>query len=134
MLFEAFDKSSKQEWIDKATADLKGTSPLDKYQWALNDNIKLSPYYSAEDLEGLEYLENYRINPTVLEQADGTSRSWINKVNIIVGDEKVANAEAMLALMNGADGLNFIIANGIYFFISFSNKNFFQSRNVFCLV
>jgi methylmalonyl-CoA mutase len=112
MLFKAFDKSSKQEWIDKATDDLKGTPVFEKYQWALNDDIKLSPYYSAEDLKGLEYLDDYQLNPTVLGQADGASRSWINKINIIVGDAKTANGEAMLALMNGADGLNFVIENG----------------------
>ena len=109
MLFEAFEKSSKQEWIDKATSDLKGTPVLEKYQWALNDEITLSPYYAAEDLKGLEYLEGYRLNPTVMGQADGTSRSWINTVNIHVDNEKTANEEAILALMNGADGLNFII-------------------------
>jgi methylmalonyl-CoA mutase len=112
MLFEAFDKTSKQEWIDKATTDLKGASVLEKYEWALNDDIKLSPYYSAEDLNGLEYLEGYQLNPTVMAQADGTNRSWINKVNIIVRDEKTANGEAILALLNGADGLIFVIKNG----------------------
>ncbi len=112
MLFEAFEKSSKQEWIDKATADLKGTPVLDKYQWALNDDIKLSPYYAVEDLEGLEYLEKYRLNPTVMGQADGNSRSWINEVNVIVDNEKTANSEAILSLMNGADGINFVVKDG----------------------
>ena len=88
MLFEAFEKSSKQEWIDKATADLKGVPVLDKYQWALNDYIQLSPYYTAEDLDGLEYLAEYRLNPTILGQSDEVNRSWINKVNITVKDEK----------------------------------------------
>lgn len=112
MLFEAFEKSSKQEWIDKTTADLKGSPVLEKYKWMLNKDISLSPYYTAEDLKGLEYLEDYRLNPTILGQADGMNRSWINKVNISVSNEKEANGEALLALMNGADGLNFIIENG----------------------
>jgi methylmalonyl-CoA mutase len=111
MLFEAFKKSSKQEWIDKATSDLKGTSVLEKYQWTLNSDITLSPYYAAEDLQGLEYLAEYRLNPTVFNQADGTNRSWINTVDIHANNEKTANEEAILALMNGADGLNFIISN-----------------------
>ncbi len=112
MLFDAFGKSSKQEWIDKATADLKGSPVLEKYEWSLNDSIKLSPYYASEDLKGLEYLEKYHLNPTVMGQTDGAGRSWINKVNISVENEKEANGVAMLALMNGADGVNFIIKNG----------------------
>ena len=111
MLFEAFDKSSKQEWIDKATADLKGISVLEKYQWDLSDGITLSNYYAKEDLKGLEYLEKYRLNPTVFGQQTSADRFWVNKVNIIVENEKKANEDAILALMHGADGLNFTIEN-----------------------
>jgi len=112
MLFEAFEKSSKKDWIEKATADLKGTPVLEKYQWALNKDISLSPYYSSEDLEGLTYLEQVNLSPTVLGQADGANRSWVNQVDIQVTDEKEANAEALFTLLNGADGIHFIIEDG----------------------
>ena len=55
-LFSEFPPVSTAEWEEKIAKDLKGASYEQKLIWRTNDGLKIKPYYRAEDLEKLEYL------------------------------------------------------------------------------
>ena len=115
MLFSEFEAANKAKWVEKATKDLKGENVFEKYNWELEPGIELEPYYSEEDLKGLEYLEilnNINANPN---NPDGEIRFWVNEVDIIADNEKEANEKALNALTQGANGINFIINHSVDF-------------------
>ena len=57
LLFSDFPPVSTKEWMDKITADLKGADFDKKLVWRTNEGFSVQPFYRAEDLESLKYLE-----------------------------------------------------------------------------
>ena len=97
-LFEAFNKIDRQQWVEKIITDLKGES-YDKLRWQ-TAGLSGEPVFTQEDLppDPLPNLANVH--------EDGT-RSWVNYQWIRVASEKEANAKALHALNQGADGIIF---------------------------
>jgi len=100
-LFKEFDAVSNQEWLEKAALDLKGTSPLEKFQKNLGSSIEQMPYYDQNSTQShkfpsISHLLNHReYNP------------WHNVEAIDVSNEKESNQLAINALENGCNGLHF---------------------------
>ncbi len=96
-LFSDFSAVSKQEWLSKITADLKGKS-LDSLDWQLEENIRLAATYAQED------------QPTATPPlTDGRSKnSWQIGEYIEVQDMGAANAEALEGLAGGVNAPLFI--------------------------
>ena len=94
-LFENFAPTTEQEWIDKATVDLKGTDFDRKLVWRSLNHIKIKPFYISDDEK--QYLNNTGKN----------SQSLINYRRIIVEPEKDANKLALKAIEEGMTGLLF---------------------------
>ena len=57
-LFEEFPPVSTQQWMDKVTADLKGADFNRKLVWKTNEGIDVQPFYRAENLAELDYLNS----------------------------------------------------------------------------
>ena len=103
-LFTDFNQISKETWLEKATADLKGEDPIQKYSWQVEPGLKVAPYYDQSDNVDLDgSLFQRGRNPKNGVQA------WINIQEILVAVAAKANEEALAALNTGADGINFII-------------------------
>ena len=49
------DHPDKQKWIDLATKELRG-KPLESLDWLTPEGIAVKPMFTAEDIEGLEYV------------------------------------------------------------------------------
>ena len=94
-LFGEFAPKTKAEWLAKVEKDLKG-KPLDSLNWAF-ENEHLSPFYHQED-------RAEKPNPLTGVQVTG---AWEIGENIIVSDVKGANAQALSALLRGANALRF---------------------------
>lgn len=95
-LFEQFQPVSKAEWLAKVEKDLKG-KPIDGLNWAINDDITLTPFAHADDLPATTFpLTNQR-----------ATNSWEIGVKVQVGNMQLANKEALNALMNGANAIAF---------------------------
>ncbi|MDN5216503.1 methylmalonyl-CoA mutase family protein [Fulvivirgaceae bacterium BMA12] len=107
-LFNEFNKLSKEDWIEKVAADLKGQT-FDDLFWKSPDNIVIQPFYTAEDTKDLHYLENYQHGFANIDNAAYGPRHWTNYESIKATDTKEANKAALHALNNGADGLLFDI-------------------------
>ncbi|MEM7109964.1 MAG: methylmalonyl-CoA mutase, partial [Bacteroidota bacterium] len=110
-LFNDFSKVSKSEWLEKATADLKGENPLEKYSWTIEKDIIAAPYYDQTDVEDL----NLSPFQNRLNNGNGAAaaRQWLNLQQINVTSISAANQEALKALNSGADGIHFEIKKAI---------------------
>ncbi len=113
-LLHDFPAISREEWNKKATIDLKGKS-IESLASKFEDNIEVAPYYTKEDVAGLEYTKGSENCLAAKSTLDGEPREWVNYQKIYVEDEKVANKTAIEALNLGATGLIFNIKNKINF-------------------
>lgn len=104
--FNDFDKVDKKTWIEKATADLKGENPLEKYKWSPEADISLKPFYNSEDLEDIDAAP-FHNRLFKKDHPTGKTRHWDNLQEIEVEQEKEANSIALNALENGANGIIF---------------------------
>lgn len=57
-LFSEFAPVSKEQWIAKATEDLKGADFQKKLVWRTYEGFDIQPFYTIEDLEGRELVTN----------------------------------------------------------------------------
>ena len=105
-LFKGFDSVDKNSWIEKVNVDLKGEE-FDSLFWETEGGLSLAPFYTKEDLQGLDYLKQYQNNFVNTRDAAYGSRKWINYQEIRVEDEKNANVAALETLNNGAEGIIF---------------------------
>lgn len=100
LLFNEFPPVTKQEWIDKATIDLKG-SEFSRLVWKNLSNISLDPFYNEK--EQSEFLSNTGEN----------SGTLINYRKIVVVSETTGNALALKAIEEGITGLLFDVKENI---------------------
>ena len=95
LLFQNFAPSTKEEWIEKATADLKGADFNKRLVWKNLNDIDIQPFYTNEDQKG--FLPNTGLNAAHI----------INYRRIAVGDDSKANELALKAIEEGITGLLF---------------------------
>ncbi len=103
----SFPNSKKIEWKEKVLKDLKGKD-YESLVWRTDEGMEVEPMYFQEDLEHLKSLENLH-NINANDHPSFPNRHWINFEKIEVEDTKKANEEALFALENGADGIEFHI-------------------------
>ncbi len=109
-LFEEFPPVSTQQWMDKVTADLKGADFNRKLVWKTNEGIDVQPFYRAENLEKLDYLNSL---PGEFPYVRGTKKNnneWLVRQSIQVKDLAEANKKALTYLMKGVDSLAFVFS------------------------
>ncbi|MFT3738429.1 MAG: methylmalonyl-CoA mutase small subunit [Breznakibacter sp.] len=105
-LFSEFPPISTQEWTDKITADLKGADFEKKMVWKTNEGFNVRPFYRAEDLENLKYLDSL---PGEFPFVRGTraDNKWLIRQDICTGNAAEANAKALDLLTKGVDSIGF---------------------------
>ncbi len=105
-LFSQFNPQNKAQWQARLTKDLKGATEHDLV-WQAAEGFEVPPYVTAADLDGLDYLNSLH-NTLLTEAGHGfTPRHWSNLAYIEVTSDATANAAALDALDNGANGLYF---------------------------
>ncbi len=106
-LFSEFPPVSKEQWVAKATEDLKGGDFQKRLVWRTYEGFDIQPFYTLEDLEGKELVNNLSKAFARDENATG-ARSWVNYAEVLVDDEAKANKVALENLdERGADGIVF---------------------------
>jgi methylmalonyl-CoA mutase len=98
-LFSDFPKTTKADWFRQATADFKGKGEAQDLGSNLWDTLPLQPLYALEDL-GHPVKQRRFHAPS--EFPGMPPRLWTNVVTVLPSD---TNADLLLALENGADGL-----------------------------
>ncbi len=106
-LFNEFPPVSTQEWMNKITADLKGADFDKKLVWKTNEGFNIRPFYRAEDLEPINYLDSL---PGEFPFVRGIKpeNSWLVRQNIIVNEVLKANQKALDLISKGVNSIGFI--------------------------
>ena len=111
-LFAEFPPVSTQQWMDKITADLKGADFNRKLVWKTNEGIDVQPFYRAENLVGLEYLNSLPGEFPFVRGTKNNNNEWLVRQSIVVTDFAEANKKALNYLMRGVDSLAFVFNGG----------------------
>jgi methylmalonyl-CoA mutase len=106
-LFSDFPETSKAQWKDVVIGDLKGADFDKKLVWKTLEGFDLQPYYTADDLSGLDYLKKFEGCTINIQDGSQGPRYWVNREKIVVENALEANSLAIEALNSGADGLVF---------------------------
>jgi len=109
-LFEEFPPVSTQQWMDKVTADLKGADFNRKLVWKTNEGIDVQPFYRAENLENLDYLNSLPGEFPFVRGTKKNNNDWLVRQSIAVTDLAEANKKALNYLMRGVDSLAFVFS------------------------
>jgi methylmalonyl-CoA mutase len=113
-LFEQFPPVTKEEWIDRISADLKGADFNKRVVWKTAEGFDVMPFYRREDLEKLNIVGtiiplSFMGDVTTAGRNGGIRNSWLIRQNIRVSDYPEANKKALSILMKGIDSVGFII-------------------------
>jgi methylmalonyl-CoA mutase len=97
------------EWEDRIIKDLKGADYEKKLVYKPVEGFKVKPYYTADDLKELDYLNQF---PDAFPFIRGTKKAgndWFIRQDLAVSDLKRANEKALDILMKGIDSLGLIL-------------------------
>ena len=106
-LFTEFPPVSTEKWEEVINKDLKGADYEKKLVWRTIEGFKVKPYYRAEDLEHIEYLDS---NPDQFPYTRGKhsdNNVWDIRQDIKEKDPVKANAYALDAVKRGATAVGF---------------------------
>ena len=106
LIGRAFPFATKEEWIATAISEINDSEPFKKLSWRDADGLEFLPYYdkSANFNAG-----TFDLAPSSDENF--SPRAWLNLPPVVVRDVTSANQRALDHLMNGADGIHFILRN-----------------------
>jgi len=101
-LFSGFPPISTGTWEDKIIADLKGADYTNKLIWKTGEGFDVKPYYRAEDLEGLEYLNVLPGHSPYVRGLRKENNEWIVRQDVFSTDIERSNLLAKDAISKGA--------------------------------
>lgn len=108
-LFAEFPPIPTEKWEEAIVKDLKGADYEKKLVWRTIEGFKVKPYYRAEDLEGLEYLESNPGQAPYTRGQHAADNAWDVRQDILVADPQKANAIAVDAVGRGATSLGLCV-------------------------
>jgi len=104
-----FSKSARQDWEKTAAQEIQEKNPFEKLSWRGKDRIFYLPYFDAQDVADLQYLDSFKL-PAAAQHPSGP-RLWSNLPAVLVSNEGTANISALNHLSLGADGVLFDLRN-----------------------
>ena len=110
-LFEQFPPVTTKEWMDKIHTDLKGADFDKKLVWKSGEGLDVMPFYRAEDIENLMYINSLPGEFPYIRGTRITNNNWRIRQNIEVKDYSQGNRKALDILMKGVDSIGFIISD-----------------------
>ena len=107
-LFTEFPPVSTEQWEEVINKDLKGADYEKKLVWKTMEGFNVRPYYRAEDLKNLKFLQ-YLPEEFPYVRGNRACNEWKIRQNIEVNDVKEANRQALDALAKGANAIGFCV-------------------------
>lgn len=110
-LFNEFEPVSTEKWEEVIQKDLKGADYERKLVWRTDEGFKVRPYYRAEDLKDIDYLNSL---PNEFPYTRGTkvnNNAWEIVQEIAETDAKKANQIALDSIAGGATTLSLNVKN-----------------------
>jgi methylmalonyl-CoA mutase len=105
-LLQEFPPVSTQSWEEVITKDLKGADYAKRLIWQSEDGLAVKPYYRAEDIAELEYLDAAPGN-FPYARSDRSTGDWRIREEIDAVDPAKANQAALTAVVAGAEEIAF---------------------------
>ena len=101
-----FPPVSSEAWEQAIREDLKGADDAEKLIWRSPEGVDVKPYYRAEDLAGLEFLQSA---PGEFPYVRGTRTAggWRIREHVDAVDPEEANSAARCAVSAGAEEIAF---------------------------
>ncbi|MCR4738594.1 MAG: acyl-CoA mutase large subunit family protein [Bacteroidales bacterium] len=110
-LFTEFPPISTEEWEATIQKDLKGADYERKLVWRTDEGFNVRPYYRAENLEDLDYLNTLPDEFPYTRGTKADNNKWDIVQEVEEADPAKANAIATDALKRGATCIAFNAAN-----------------------
>jgi methylmalonyl-CoA mutase len=110
-LFHEFPLTTVGDWEARIREDLKGADYEKKLIWKTLDNIKVKPYYTAEDLIDLPYLDNVPGQFPFVRGSKPFRNSWEVRQDFRVREVKDTVRKISLAVERGVTAPGFDFSN-----------------------
>ncbi len=110
-LFAEFPAVSTEQWESVINKDLKGADYDRKLVWKSAEGINVRPYYRAEDLQKIKFLDSAAGQFPYVRGICGQN-NWKVFQTIEITTAEAANAEALELLMKGVNAIGFKIPEG----------------------
>jgi len=110
-LFQEFPPVTTEQWEEVIIKDLKGADYQKKLVWRTDEGFLVKPYYRAEDLNSLDYLETLPNHFPYTRGFKSKNNNWKIVQEITENNPAKANAIAINALNKGADTISFCNKN-----------------------
>ena len=104
-LFGEFPPVPTEKWEEVIVKDLKGADYEKKLVWKTIEGFKVKPYYRAEDLEKLEYLDSNPDQAPYTRGKHADNNVWDIRQDVKAETIEEANAMALEALERGANSI-----------------------------
>ena len=104
-LFTDFSVPSRQDWMEKITADLKGADFEKKLVWRTSEGFTVQPFYRREDVDGKPAMD---VLPGQFPYTRGNrikGNTWLVKQDVLCGEAGPTNIRIKDLLMKGVDSL-----------------------------
>ncbi|HPE40182.1 MAG TPA: methylmalonyl-CoA mutase family protein [Bacteroidales bacterium] len=106
-LFQQFPEVSTQEWEEVIMKDLKGADYNKKLVWHTDEGFDVRPYYRAEDLLNISYLDSLPNEFPYTRGYKTEGNNWEIIQEITEKDPTKANEMALKAITKGANLIAF---------------------------
>ena len=106
-LFQQFPEISTQEWEGVIMKDLKGADYNKKLVWHTDEGFDVRPYYRAEDLSPISYLDSLPNEFPYTRGYKTNANNWDIVQEITEKDPAKANELALNAISRGANMIAF---------------------------
>lgn len=106
-LFSEFDPIPTEKWEEVIHRDLKGADYERKLVWRTNEGFKVRPYYRAEDLKDIDYLNALPNEFPFTRGTKADNNAWEIVQNVKEKNAKKANEIALASIKGGATTIAF---------------------------
>lgn len=110
-LFAEFPEVTTKEWEEVIAKDLKGADYDKKLVWKTLEGFNVRPYYRAEDLATLEYLNGNPGQAPFVRGYKKQTNAWDIRQDVKECDIATANAIALAGLKRGVTSLGLVAKN-----------------------
>lgn len=110
--FQEFSEVDKKGWKEQIIKDLKGADYDEKLILKSKEGFDIAPFYHQEDAQELRHHQYNGWRSEALINSL-SPRQWENRAYIEVDDLAKSNKAAILALQNGADGIEFKLTQSV---------------------
>jgi len=114
-LFEQFPPVTKEEWMSRLKADLKGQDFEKKLVWKTIEGFSVYPFYRREDIASLPHIDTPPGEFPFLRGSYPGRNEWYIRQDINVKDPLEANRKALDILNRGVTSLGFVFGDGTEF-------------------